>query len=286
MRDYIGEFLTSRRAENSAPNTIRAYAGDLQQVAQFVGSEDWAEKLTRTVVRGFVAWSGRKTAATSVGRKLHALKAFTSWLRTEGILSDDVWHGITSLHQPRKANKLPDVPSQEEMASLLDGPFPSAFPERDRLLLLLMYGDGLRVSETNAAVQPINVRSIHRMLLLMTSLRGLQPMNPHLLRHAAATHMLENDCPLDLIAKVLGHDNIDITAHYAQVTTRLMMKNLQCGASACAAGVAESLSYAPFRADREHIHTPKQSRNKIPASFFGAGAVLPMDTRDVAARAL
>jgi site-specific recombinase XerD len=146
MRDYIGEFLTARQAENSAPNTIRAYAGDLEQVAQFVGSEDWAERLTRGV-RGYVAWYGRKAAAVSVGRKLHALKAFTSWLRAEGILSDDVCHGITSLHQPRKPEKLPDVPSQEEMATLFNGDFPTAFPERDRLLLLLMYGDGLRVSE-------------------------------------------------------------------------------------------------------------------------------------------
>src|SRR5438445_2512364 len=99
-RDYIEEFLTARQAENSAQNTIHAYQGDLERVAQFVGSEDWAEKLTRTVVRGWVAWYGRKAAATTVGRSLHALKAFTYWLRTEGVLSDDVFHGITSLHQP------------------------------------------------------------------------------------------------------------------------------------------------------------------------------------------
>ena len=261
-------------------------------MAQFVGSEDWAEKLTRTVVRGWVAWYGRKAAATTVGRSLHALKASTSWLPTEGVLSDDVCYGITSLQQPRKAEKLPDVPSQEEMATLLNGDFPTAFPERDRLLLLLMYGDGLRVSEaanlklddfrpeqnaflingkggmygkaakqrlvppngivrealdnyliarakalrvqTNVlffamrnryalkTIEPISARSIRRMLLYMTEARGLQPMHPHLLRHACATHMLKNDCPLDVIAKVLGHDNIDITAHYAQVTKRLM----------------------------------------------------------------
>jgi site-specific recombinase XerD len=43
---------------------------------------------------------------------------------------------------------LPDVLSQEEMTQLLDGgDFPTAFPERYRLLLELMYGAGLRVSE-------------------------------------------------------------------------------------------------------------------------------------------
>jgi integrase/recombinase XerC len=191
---------------------------------------------------------------------------------------------------------LPDVPSKEEMAVLLDGgDFPTVFPERDRLLCELMYGAGLRVSEaahitlddlrpeqkailihgkggpygTNAKqrlvplnphsrkaldeyldarvrflkvetsvlffavrnryeksstnIEPIDVRSISRMLLHMTQVRGLQPMHPHLLRHACATHMLDNGCPLDVIAQILGHDNLDATAHYAQVSTRLMM---------------------------------------------------------------
>jgi integrase/recombinase XerC len=70
---------------------------------------------------------------------------------------------------------------------------------------------------------PINVRSVHRMLLQITKVRGLPPMHPHLLRHACATHMLDHGCPLDVISHILGHDNIDVTAHYAQVSTRLMM---------------------------------------------------------------
>ena len=61
------------------------------------------------------------------------------------------------------------------------------------------------------------------MLLHMTKVRGLhQPT--HLLRHARATHRLDNSCPLDVISHILGHDNIDVTAHGAQVSIRLMMK--------------------------------------------------------------
>jgi integrase len=77
---------------------------------------------------------------------------------------------------------------------------------------------------SDGKVQSINVRSVGRMLRLMTKARGLQPMHPQLLRHACATHMLDNGCPLDVIAEVLGHDDLDVTAHYAQVSTRLMMK--------------------------------------------------------------
>jgi integrase/recombinase XerC len=80
-----------------------------------------------------------------------------------------------------------------------------------------------RYEKSSTNIEPIDVRSISRMLLHMTQVRGLQPMHPHLLRHACATHMLDNGCPLDVIAQILGHDNLDVTAHYAQVSTRLMM---------------------------------------------------------------
>ena len=43
-------------------------------------------------------------------------------------------------------------------------------------------------------------------------------------RHACATHGLDNGCRLDVISHILGHDNLDATAHCAQVSIRLMMK--------------------------------------------------------------
>jgi integrase/recombinase XerC len=301
MRDYIDEYLLTRRAENASPNTLRAYQADLEQLERFVGGGQWAEHLSRTVVRGYLVWISKNGRSNmSMARKLAAIKGFTIWLKSIGILQDDVCYGITSLRPPKLAKKLPDVPSQEEMATLLHGDFLTAFPERDRLLCELLYGAGLRVSEAanirlgdlrpeqNAIlihgkggrygkagrhrlaplnrrsqkaldeyqtvrtrfldskglaaevlffavhnpyaagglpVQPINARSIRRMLLFMTKVRLLKPMHPHLLRHACATHMLENGCPLDVIAQVLGHDNLDITFHYAQVSSRLMMKS-------------------------------------------------------------
>jgi site-specific recombinase XerD len=70
----------------------------------------------------------------------------------------------------------------------------------------------------------LNVRSVHGMLLHITKVRGLPTMHTHLLRDACATHMLDNGCPLDVISQILGHDSLDVTAHYAQVSTRLMMQ--------------------------------------------------------------
>jgi integrase/recombinase XerC len=299
MKDAIDRFLLSKRAENASPCTIRAYRADLKDLSNFIGHEQGPEQLSREIVRGFLALLHRKGALkTTAGRKLSAIKSFVRWLRGEEILVEETFEKIATIKRPKMPDTLPDVPSQEEVSVLLDGgDFPTAFPERDRLLLELMYGSGLRVSEvaqirlddlrpeqnailingkggpygksakhrlvplnpksrsaldvylierqqvvtrnhieTQALFFPIrnryspakrgslNVRSVHRMLLYITSVRGLPAMHPHLLRHACATHMLDNGCPLDVISHILGHDSLDVTAHYAQVSTRLMMK--------------------------------------------------------------
>jgi len=299
MREAIDRYILAKRAENAAPNTIRAYRADLIDLSNFMGVSQSPERLSREVVRGFLALLHRNgISKTTAVRKLTAIKSFCEWLRNEESMNDDTYQRIALIKRPKLPETLPDVPSEEEMRVLLDGDFPTAFPERDRLLLELLYGSGLRVSEaaniklgdlrpeqrgilihgkggmfgksakerlvplnprsqnaleaylpkrsnfikqtktktealffavrnryaSDGKLQSINVRSVVRMLVLMTKVRGLQPMHPHLLRHACATHMLDNGCPLDVIADVLGHDNLDVTAHYAQVSTRLMME--------------------------------------------------------------
>ena len=80
-------------------------------------------------------------------RKLAAIKSFSEWLGNEEVLDDDTYQKIAVIKRPKLPDTLPDVPSQEEMRVLLDGDFPTAFPERDKLMLELLYGSGLRVSE-------------------------------------------------------------------------------------------------------------------------------------------
>src|ERR1700692_1723780 len=130
MNEAIDRFLSTKRAENSSPHTIRAYRADLADISTFIGTQQGPELLSREIVRGFLAFLHRKGIfKVSAARKLSVIKSFVGWLRSEEILPEDNWEKISTIKRPKMPETLPDVPSPEEMKILLDGGgFPTAFP--------------------------------------------------------------------------------------------------------------------------------------------------------------
>ncbi len=142
----IAKFLDSLRQRNASPHTIKAYAGDLAVFAGYVGSRDW-KSLDHLAIRGFLSQLYAKgLSKTSVARALAAVRSLFRWLAQEGVVEQNPAKLVAT---PRLAKKLPRVPTIEEMNGVLDGAMPeiASFPERDRLLLELLYGCGIRNSE-------------------------------------------------------------------------------------------------------------------------------------------
>jgi integrase/recombinase XerC len=81
-----------------------------------------------------------------VARSLAAVRSLYKWLAREGVVEQNPAKLVAT---PKLPKKLPRVPTIEEMNSVLDGKMPevAAFPERDRLMLELLYGCGIRNSE-------------------------------------------------------------------------------------------------------------------------------------------
>jgi integrase/recombinase XerC len=81
-----------------------------------------------------------------VARALAAVRSLYRWLAREGVVEQNPAKLVST---PKLAKKLPRVPTIEEMNSVIDGQMPevAAFPERDRLMLELLYGCGIRNSE-------------------------------------------------------------------------------------------------------------------------------------------
>src|SRR4051812_23237940 len=140
------QFLHSLRERNVSAHTIKAYSGDLESFSGYVGSRKF-DDIDHVTIRGFLSSLYEKgLGKTSVARSLAAVRSLYRWLAQEGIVEQNPAALVST---PKLAKKLPRVPTVEEMNSILDGNMPeiASFPERDRLMLELLYGCGIRNSE-------------------------------------------------------------------------------------------------------------------------------------------
>src|SRR5207244_5481720 len=123
-----------------------AYSGDMHNFFAYGGSRNWPS-IYHLAIRGFLSHLyERGLSKTSVARSLAAVRSLYRWLAQEGVGDQNPAALVAT---PKLAKKLPRVPTIEEMNLVLDGKMPEAvsFPERDRLILELLYGCGIRNSE-------------------------------------------------------------------------------------------------------------------------------------------
>ena len=140
------DFLRHLRERNASAHTIKAYTGDLDVFAAYIGSRAW-KTIDHIAIRGFLSHLYDKgLSKTSVARALAAVRSLYRWLAQEGVVERNPAKLVST---PRLPKKLPRVPTIEEMNFVLDGKMPevASFPERDRLMFELLYGCGIRNSE-------------------------------------------------------------------------------------------------------------------------------------------
>jgi integrase/recombinase XerD len=145
VRDYLGHLSVERGA---SPNTVNAYRRDLDQYVGFLEERGvrGPDSVSRDDVTAFVAMlRARGLAPASVERKMSAVKGLHKFLVREGITAN---HPTAGLPMPKIPERLPDVISIGEAEKLLSSAFPDgAIGLRDRALLEVLYGCGLRVGE-------------------------------------------------------------------------------------------------------------------------------------------
>jgi integrase/recombinase XerC len=142
----VADFLRHLHERNSSLHTIKAYKQDLEFFSAYVGSRGW-KQIDHIAVRGFLSQLYEKDLSkASVARALAAVRSFYRWLAREGVVEQNPAKLVAT---PKLPKKLPRVPTIEEMNSVIDGAMPeaAAFPDRDRLMLELLYGCGIRNSE-------------------------------------------------------------------------------------------------------------------------------------------
>ena len=130
---------------NESPHTIRNYEADLRDfAAYFTPPEASPPALTDFDVLALREWLAhlydRQLKPATIRRKLASIRGMFRMLSRDGLIANDP---ARLLRLPKMPKTLPDVPNAEATNAIVDG----VEPLRDRLLLEILYGCGLRVSE-------------------------------------------------------------------------------------------------------------------------------------------
>ena len=149
LKGLTEAFLRSGRAERDlSPHTIAAYGADLAQFVEFAGRAgiDGGAEVDRTLLRRYVANLGEKGySRRTIARKISAVRSMLSWAVRHDFIDSNA---AIDLPAPKLDKPLPKVMKAAEVIDLCELP-PDDDPVglRDRAILELLYGSGLRVAE-------------------------------------------------------------------------------------------------------------------------------------------
>ncbi|MDR2682175.1 MAG: tyrosine recombinase [Holosporaceae bacterium] len=266
------EYLKSER--NVSVNTVQSYMQDLVEFCRYLETKTNITNLkTEHIVAYLSKLNEKKLKTFSIRRKLSALQQFFKFLCREELLDSNPMEFIS---QPKSKRPLPKIVDEETILRLKKSTNQLKYEEKLRadLILYLLYGSGLRVSElisikknslleskflrilgkgnkerivpVASAVIPlleewkivcpesvwifpspdptkhITRQRIFQILKEIATLSGVDTtkISPHVLRHAFATHILDNGADLLSLKKMLGHKDIATTEIYTHVSKK------------------------------------------------------------------
>lgn len=149
----LARWLDHLRSERDAsPHTLRAYGGDLGSLQGFL--QERGGTLRDASLTDLRAWLGRqgsgrrRPAPATMARRVAATRSFYQWMWRTGRVDADPAARLRAPRAPRRAPRFLEV---DEAAQVVEHPTQEGwFALRNRALLELLYGAGLRVGEAAA----------------------------------------------------------------------------------------------------------------------------------------
>ena len=147
----INEFLNYLKFErNRSDLTIKNYGEDLRAFEEFYGNlegcHSW-KSVDSDIIRDWIeSMMDKGNNATSINRRLSALRSFYRFALARKLVDKDPVHGVTG---PKKGRPLPQFLKENEMDRLLDAEsWMDSFEDvRDRMVIMTFYETGVRLSE-------------------------------------------------------------------------------------------------------------------------------------------
>ncbi|WP_024953048.1 site-specific tyrosine recombinase XerD [Cobetia crustatorum] len=161
----VERFLDTLWLERGASdNTLDAYRSDLQAWRHWLSAQTSEGaaivpllSASSQQIQAFCDSRRESHALRSTARLLSALRRFYRWSLAEGMIESDPLHEV---RLPRVIPSLPGTLDEDEVERLLQAPdLDTAIGLRDRTMLEVLYGAGLRISElVNLSVDALNLR--------------------------------------------------------------------------------------------------------------------------------
>lgn len=181
LSEYLDYLLRER---GLALNTIKAYRADILAFIAWL-PEKAAAPTRQAVARYIQELRSQGQKSSSVARALASLRGWFGWQRSRGLIENDPCDG---LENPQRERRLPLILSEREIAAMIS----ASETARDRAIVELLYGAGLRVSElTNLNREDINLRQGYLKCLGKGAKERIVPMGSHAV--AALRHYLEDE---------------------------------------------------------------------------------------------
>ena len=130
-------------------STLRAYEGDILQFFEYLKDSGGSADPVLTAPAHVRSWLGSLSrngyTARSISRKIASLRSFVSWLAMQGEIEKDPMLGMST---PKKGRDLPVFLGREAVGRMMELPLmDSRKGIRDRAILELLYGTGMRLAE-------------------------------------------------------------------------------------------------------------------------------------------
>ena len=142
----IKSFSTYLRIERSlSTNTIQSYSNDLNKLSDFLTPKSIsATKVRLNDLKDFITSISEILSETSQSRIISAIKSFYKFLLIENLIQTDPSENLVS---PKIGRKLPNVLTIEEINLIINSVESNNVGIRNRAIIEIIYGCGLRVSE-------------------------------------------------------------------------------------------------------------------------------------------
>ena len=143
VTEFIAYVRDTRRLSS---HTVRAYAADIRKFVEFLDRKVGLDAVDVRVLRRYLGLlRDRKYGRASIARALSCLRTFFDFLVREEHLENNA---VRLVRTPRQEKRLPRFLEEAEIGRLLEAAQgEGCMPARDRALLEVLYGGGLRVAE-------------------------------------------------------------------------------------------------------------------------------------------